>query len=75
MPRDNGPTLPDHVGVLVVGAGLLVVHWILRARTIDSVWASMRWWTRALVLAAMWVAIVLQGTAGGVDHEFIYFQF
>jgi alginate O-acetyltransferase complex protein AlgI len=58
--------------VLVIVGGMVVTHWLMRARTLESVIAR----TPATVVCGVWAlllfAIVI---AQGAGSAFIYFQF
>jgi alginate O-acetyltransferase complex protein AlgI len=60
------------IRVLVVIAGILVVHWSMRNRRLEEVAEKTPWWLLTLVWAGMLFAIVI--TQGSGD-AFIYFQF
>ena len=71
---DAAPILPavDLVAVALIVGGIVVTHWLMRARTLESVLAR----TPASVLAAIWAclafAIVIEQGSG---NAFIYYQF
>jgi alginate O-acetyltransferase complex protein AlgI len=58
--------------VVVIVGGIVLAHWLMRARTLESVVAR----TPALALSALWAlmafAVVI---AQGSGNAFIYFQF
>jgi len=58
--------------VVVVTAGMLVVHWFMRSRRVEEVVARTPWPLTACVGAAMLFMIVITQGAG---DAFIYFQF
>ncbi len=57
---------------IVPVAALLVVHWLLRATTLEDAVERAPWPLRATVLALMILSLFL---FPGVDRAFIYFQF
>lgn len=57
---------------LVPIAGILVVHWVMRDRTLEEVAGRAPQWLAATVIAAMLFAIVI---SQGSSNAFIYFQF
>jgi alginate O-acetyltransferase complex protein AlgI len=58
--------------VAFISAGLLAVHFAMRERRLEDVFARTHWLVRSLGIAAMLVAIVIMQ---GEDRAFIYFQF
>jgi alginate O-acetyltransferase complex protein AlgI len=52
--------------------GILVVHWLMRDRSLEDVATRMPWWLTAAVVATMLFAIVI---SQGSSNAFIYFQF
>jgi len=58
--------------VFVVSGLILLVHWLMRDRSLEDVAEKTPWVLRALLLAGMVIAIVL---FSGEDRAFIYFQF
>jgi hypothetical protein len=60
--------------VLAMGvAGLLLIaQWIFRERDVEKIWTQIPVALRAIVLAALLLAIVF---IPGEDRAFIYFQF
>jgi D-alanyl-lipoteichoic acid acyltransferase DltB (MBOAT superfamily) len=57
---------------LVTISAILLVHWLMRDTSLEELSNRILWPLRALVLAAMLVAIA---TLSGEDRAFIYFQF
>ena len=68
-------TLSSHMMFLAFGvaAAALLIHWVLRDRSLE--WAARRahWTVRAAVVAVLIVLILM--ASSGEDHAFIYFQF
>ncbi|MDB4459263.1 MBOAT family protein [bacterium] len=60
------------LGVAVVVFSMLFFNWFLRHTSLEAEAKKMPWWSKAVVLSAMWYAIVL---APGERVAFIYFQF
>jgi alginate O-acetyltransferase complex protein AlgI len=58
--------------VVLVTAGMLCTHMLIRRRSLEEVWGRLGWVGQTLVLAAMLTAIL---TNPGADRAFIYFQF
>ena len=58
--------------VAVVTTALVCSHWFMRDRTLEGIVANRSWWTRALGLALLLVALILSPND---DRAFIYFQF
>jgi alginate O-acetyltransferase complex protein AlgI len=59
------------IGSVTISA-ILIVHWLMRDRTIENVVERIPWWLTALVWAGMaWAIIATQGSGSA----FIYFQF
>lgn len=73
-PKDQRPLLqPADVSVSLVVVGLiLVVHWLMRDKTLEEVADRTPSWILSLIIGLMIVAIA---TAPGEDRAFIYFQF
>ena len=60
------------IEVSVVIVGLIMTHWLMRDRTLESVVSKLPPWLLGTVWAALiWMVIVTQGSA----DSFIYFQF
>ena len=60
------------LSVLVIVGGLLVTHWLMRARTLESVIAR----TPAAVVCAVWGLMLFAiASVQGAGSAFIYFQF
>ena len=55
-----------------ITAAILIAHWIMRERSLETIIQKMPWWQRGIVLAVMMFIIV---TCTGEDRAFIYFQF
>lgn len=62
----------DLLRAIVPMSCILVVHWLLRNRTLEDVAKEIPAWLLSIVLAAMIVAILM---TPGEDRAFIYFQF
>ncbi|HSG82888.1 MAG TPA: MBOAT family O-acyltransferase [Gemmatimonadota bacterium] len=58
--------------VIAVTVGLLGAHWAMRDASLEQGWARLSWPARALLLAALLVALAV---SSGDTHAFIYFQF
>jgi len=58
--------------VLLITAGLLGSHWLLRDGSVEQAAAKCPWWLIGLILAVMLLCIVL---LPGDNRAFIYFQF
>lgn len=70
-----GGTILDKVEILLVmlvTGFVLSFQWLFRHRTIEDAARMMPWWLRAVMLAALALAITL---TPGDDRAFIYFQF
>ncbi|MBW2082872.1 MAG: MBOAT family protein [Deltaproteobacteria bacterium] len=59
------------IAVLVCWA-ILMVHWLMRERTLEWLMSRSPWWVTSLVIAGVLISIVL---GSGEDRAFIYFQF
>ena len=57
----------------LVTAATLVIHWLLRNETLESVKQRMPWGIRSLLLAVL-ISLTLL-CMNGDDSAFIYFQF
>lgn len=55
-----------------VTAGILVSHWIMRERNIETLLDKTPWYLRAVTFSALIIIII---TCSGDDRAFIYFQF
>ncbi|MBN1763647.1 MAG: hypothetical protein JW860_00160, partial [Sedimentisphaerales bacterium] len=51
---------------------IILVHWMMRQTTLESLAARSPWWIRSLTLAAMLIGIVV---LSGDERAFVYFQF
>lgn len=51
---------------------ILVSHWFMRNRSLETLLDIMPWWFRAMVFAGLLIAVI---TCSGEDRAFIYFQF
>ena len=71
---DSGPILPTYslISVAVVVGSLVLTHWLMRARTVESVISRTPAPAICIVWALMLLAIVI---AQGAGSAFIYFQF
>ncbi len=74
----SGPASRDLLGrlpaawVLGISALTFLVHWIMREKTIEGVYAASSPWLRTAVIAVM---VYLLVTHTSTDSAFIYFQF
>jgi alginate O-acetyltransferase complex protein AlgI len=59
-------------GIIIATIGLFSVHYFLRDKSIEEVFAKLPWWLIGVMLAVMMVLILL---APGEKNAFIYFQF
>lgn len=57
---------------IVVTISMLVIHWMMRDRSLKEVAEAMPLWFRGFVLALLIISIVI---CSGDDRAFIYFQF
>ena len=65
-------TMTEVWTVVLVMAGMLACHWLMRDRSLRDVAGRAPWWARSLVLAAMIFALL----AFPVENRaFVYFQF
>lgn len=73
--------IPDGMKILstlsilsVVGGmgGMLLVHWWMRERTLESIVAKMSWWQVGIIWSAMLFLLIINQGGG---NAFIYFQF
>jgi D-alanyl-lipoteichoic acid acyltransferase DltB (MBOAT superfamily) len=51
---------------------ILISHWVMRERSLETLVDITPWWLRAVVFAALMIIII---TCSGDDRAFIYFQF
>lgn len=51
---------------------ILVMHWLMREKTLEAVASRAPWWLRSIALSGMLMAILLTPAQ---DRAFIYFQF
>lgn len=72
---DRGVLSPHAVAAaFLVAAGLLIIHWLMRHRTLESVASKIPYPILAVILSAMVMTITICATTGQ-DRAFIYFQF
>jgi len=57
---------------MVVMAGLVGMHWLLRNTTLEDAAARIPWWARSVAIALMLMALFITKDEG---RAFIYFQF
>ncbi len=57
------------IGVMVL---ILVIHWLMRDRSLKSLSETSPWWARSMCLGTLLAAIAV---FSGEDRAFIYFQF
>jgi len=73
----NGPSAvslgsTDLIIAVLVCWAILMVHWLMRERTLEWLMSRSPWWVTSLVIAGVLISIVL---GSGEDRAFIYFQF
>lgn len=62
----------DLLIAFAVVASILIIHWLLRTQTLETVITKIPWWFTSSLIAFMLYAIF---TMPGEDRSFIYFQF
>jgi alginate O-acetyltransferase complex protein AlgI len=71
---EAAPVLPTiyMIKVAAIVTGILVVQWLMRNRTLESVVSHAPWWATGAIAAAMLFAVIVTQGSG---EAFIYFQF
>jgi alginate O-acetyltransferase complex protein AlgI len=74
LARDAEAVLPTiyMIKTAVIVAGIVIVHWLMRKRSVEQVVAGTPWWITGLVTGAMLLAVAVTQGSG---QAFIYFQF
>jgi alginate O-acetyltransferase complex protein AlgI len=71
-PKSFGLGDDDLLIALVVAECVIVAHWLVRNRSLETAVASVPWWSVSVGLALMLVAITL---SSGKSQNFLYFQY